>query len=419
MADGSEHARLRAIAARVERAFPLTCRRTLLILSDLDPDQLQAQWQVEPGHLALVRGGFPSGLDGVRPRLRLLRVDAGDREVAALSLPDGGGQEGGVVRFLVSGGLGTRYRAELGLASPEGGWLLLTRSEVASVPTRPCEIAASRVAPEGPVEPADAPPTETPSEVASVPNRPPEVESICRDFPSNPAEASGAGEAPIAASVLVDPTLADPGVPLAPVFPLPGLPEGVADHLAPGATVAILPWFRRLPAPGIIPAFRPPVIPLIIAREPPPPAQPGEARPGIEGPGEGDMGAAWGRPGCADRAFSGGEGTGYPGHAGHEADETPPGREAEFRLGRDPSLQGGGLGELPDGVASLPALKGHGGAWQSSATSPGSPGGSTSPVWTPWALGAARPMMAPSAWTHRVQGALSARSPESSAPDQP
>ena len=381
MADGSEHARLRAIAARVERAFPLTCRRTLLILSDLDPDQLQAQWQVEPGHLALVRGGFPSGLDGVRPRLRLLRVDAGDREVAALSLPDGGGQEGGVVRFLVSGGLGTRYRAELGLASPEGGWLLLTRSEVASVP-----------------------------------NRPPEVESICRDFPSNPAEASGAGEAPIAASVLVDPTLADPGVPLAPVFPLPSLPEGVADHLAPGATVAILPWFRRLPAPGIIPAFCPPVIPLIIAREPPPPAQPGEARPGIEGPGEGDMGAAWGRPGCADRAFSGGEGTGYPGHAGHEADETPPGREAEFRLGRDASLQGGGLGELPDGVASLPALKGHGGAWQSSATSPG---GSTSPVWTPWALGAARPMMAPSAWTHRVQGALSARSPESSAPDQP
>ena len=384
MADGSEHARLRAIAARVERAFPLTCRRTLLILSDLDPDQLQAQWQVEPGHLALVRGGFPSGLDGVRPRLRLLRVDAGDREVAALSLPDGGGQEGGVVRFLVSGGLGTRYRAELGLASPEGGWLLLTRSEVASVP-----------------------------------NRPPEVESICRDFPSNPAEASGAGEAPIAASVLVDPTLADPGVPLAPVFPLPSLPEGVADHLAPGATVAILPWFRRLPAPGIIPAFCPPVIPLIIAREPPPPAQPGEARPGIEGPGEGDMGAAWGRPGCADRAFSGGEGTGYPGHAGHEADETPPGWEAEFRLGRDASLQGGGLGELPDGVASLPALKGHGGAWQSSATSPGSPGGSTSPVWTPWALGAARPMMAPSAWTHRVQGALSARSPESSAPDQP
>ena len=381
MADGSEHARLRAIAARVERAFPLTCRRTLLILSDLDPDQLQAQWQVEPGHLALVRGGFPSGLDGVRPRLRLLRVDAGDREVAALSLPDGGGQEGGVVRFLVSGGLGTRYRAELGLASPEGGWLLLTRSEVASVP-----------------------------------NRPPEVESICRDFPSNPAEASGAGVASLAASDLRDPTLADPGVPLAPVFPLPSLPEGVADHLAPGATVAILPWFRRLPAPGIIPAFRPPVIPLIIAREPPPPAQPGEARPGIEGPGEGDMGAAWGRPGCADRAFSGGEGTGYPGHAGHEADETPPGREAEFRLGRDPSLQGGGLGELPDGVASLPALKGHGGAWQSSATSPG---GSTSPVWTPWALGAARPMMAPSAWTHRVQGALSARSPESSAPDQP
>ena len=409
MADGSEHARLRAIAARVERAFPLTCRRTLLILSDLDPDQLQAQWQVEPGHLALVRGGFPSGLDGVRPRLRLLRVDAGDREVAALSLPDGGGQEGGVVRFLVSGGLGTHYRAELGLASPEGGWLLLTRSEVVSVPTRPLTVPARGVDPRVPVD-------QVQTHCHEDARHTPENEGLCRDVRSNPAEAREAGVASLTASDLRDPTLADSGVPLAPVFPLPSLPEGVADHLAPGATVAILPWFRRLPAPGIIPAFCPPVIPLIIAREPPPPAQPGEARPGIEGPGEGDMGAAWGRPGCADRAFSGGEGTGYPGHAGHEADETPPGREAEFRLGRDPSLQGGGLGELPDGVASLPALKGHGGAWQSSATSPG---GSTSPVWTPWALGAARPMMAPSAWTHRVQGALSARSPESSAPDQP
>lgn len=377
MAGGSDRARLRAIAAQVERAFPLACRRTLLILSDLDPDQLQAQWQVEPGHLALVRGGFPADMAGVRPRLRLLRVDAGDREVATLTLDARQGDAPGVARFLVSGGPGVRYRAELGLASPEGGWLLLTRSEGVSVPLRPGESGAYRVAPEGPVDQAD----------------------------NAPVEARGAGDAPMAANALADPTLADPGVPLAPIFPLPSLPEAVAEHLAPAAAVAILARFRLLPAPGIIP--------LIIAREPPPPAQTGEARPGMGGPVEGDMGAAWVRLGGAGLAFAGGAGVGYPGHGGYEADGTPPGREAEFRPGREGSPRGGGLGRGLDGTSSLPALKLHGGAWPSSATSPGGP---TSPFWTPWALGAAQPT-APSTWTSRVPDALSARAPEPSAPD--
>ncbi len=384
MADGSEHARLRAIAARVERAFPLTCRRTLLILSDLDPDQLQAQWQVEPGHLALVRGGFPSGLDGVRPRLRLLRVDAGDREVAALSLPDGGGQEGGVVRFLVSGGLGTHYRAELGLASPEGGWLLLTRSEVVSVPPRPREIAAYRVAPEGPVEQADGPPTETPSEVASAPNRPPEVESLCRDFPSNPAEASGAGEAPIASSVLVDPTLADPGVHLAPVFPLPLLPEAPIGYLAPRQTTAALAGvaaalaargrFRPLPVLGITP--------LVIAREPPPPGQP---------PGQ-----PQGQPHDQPFGTAPGEGLVTVTHSGSRREGRPGG--AEVRSGgsnSEPHAPSPGGSNPPNPGGSLAHLVPPGSSWPLPPFSSGSP---TSPAWL---IGAATPT-AWDSWVSRL-----------------
>ncbi len=141
--DGWGPDRLRAVAAGIEREFPLTSRRTLLSLFDLDPDQLQAQWQVESGQLALVLGAFPVGLQGIHQRLRLLREDAGQLEVAALSLPAGEVDAQGVARFLVSGGPGVLYRAELGLATPEGGWILLARSNLATVPPRPTRVTAT------------------------------------------------------------------------------------------------------------------------------------------------------------------------------------------------------------------------------------------------------------------------------------
>ena len=264
MADEDGRARLRAIATEVERAFPLTCRRTLLVLSDLDPDRLQAQWQVEPGLLALAKGGFPADLDGVRPRLRLLRVDAGNQEVAALSLPNDGEGAPGVARFLVSGGPGVRYRAELGLASPEGGWLLLTRSAVASVPPQPREVPAGPAGAEGVGE-------------GALPAAPPGVErSRCgEELP--PSE---------------DLTLTDPGVPLAPVFPWPSRWEAIAGPLAPGHAAAAGGRFMRLPAQGITP--------LVIAREPPPPGPPGDHAPGEWGAGEGPDGSeGWDQAGGA------------------------------------------------------------------------------------------------------------------------
>ncbi len=224
--------RLRAVAAGIERDFPLTSRRTLLSLFDLDPDQLQAQWQVESGQLALVRGAFPVGLEGIHQRLRLLREDAGQREVAALSLPAGELDAQGVARFLVSGGPGVVYRAELGLATPEGGWILLARSNLATLPPRPMRLI------------------------------PPRTPGFVRD-----QEAAGAPlppSAPVSASEEVappwDPTLADTGQELEPEFPRP--PTGAAPAVGEGSQPPGVP--RSRPASG------PKSPPLVMARNLPP-----------------------------------------------------------------------------------------------------------------------------------------------------
>ncbi len=223
--------RLRAVAAGIEREFPLTSRRTLLSLFDLDPDQLQAQWQVESGQLALVRGAFPVGLEGVHQRLRLLREDAGRLEVAALSLPAGELDAQGVARFLVSGGPGVVYRAELGLATPEGGWILLARSNLATLPPRPLRVISPR-----PVE-----------------------------FFGD-QEETGARLPPLATlpageefSPPWDPTLADAGQELEPEFPQP---------------IGVTPSLGTVSQPTGAPRSRPTSgrasQPLVIARTPPP-----------------------------------------------------------------------------------------------------------------------------------------------------
>lgn len=237
--------RLRAVAAGIEREFPLTSRRTLLSLFDLDPDQLQAQWQVESGQLALVRGAFPVGLGGIHQRLRLLREDAGQLEVAALSLPAGELDAQGVARFLVSGGPGVLYRAELGLATPEGGWILLARSNLATLPPHPLRVTPSR--PVGFAGDQDA---------AEVEVRPPL---------STPPPAGEEASPPW------DPTLVDAGQVLEPEFPQP------PTLATPAADEGVRPMgaHRSRPASG------PKAPPLVIARNPPPgpgffpPARPG------------------------------------------------------------------------------------------------------------------------------------------------
>ncbi|MFZ1537366.1 MAG: hypothetical protein WAT23_08290 [Chromatiaceae bacterium] len=200
--DGWGPDRLRAVAAGIEREFPLASRRTLLSLYDLDPDQLQAQWQVESGQLALVLGAFPVGLQGIHQRLRLLREDAGQLEVAALSLPAGEVDAQGVARFLVSGGPGVLYRAELGLATPEGGWILLARSNLATVPPRPPRVTATpplgSVGDQG-AEAHPPAPTRAPDQAESSPPWDPTLvdtgQELKPEFPEPPALATPSEDA--------------------------------------------------------------------------------------------------------------------------------------------------------------------------------------------------------------------------------
>ena len=218
---------LQAIAAGIERAFPLTSRRTLVSLIDVDPEQFQAQWQVEPGHLALVLGAFPPGQAGLHQRLRLVRLDGSAQEIAILDLPAAELGAQGVARFLVVEGADLAYQAELGLVSPEGGWLLLGRSSPARLPesAQPIAESASRPSPSGPL-----------------------------NWPALAGEESA--EDRILLSPPWDPTLAEPGYPLEPRFPLPSRPLPHKSGTGGGEGLER----RRLPLPGWT------IPPLVIAR---------------------------------------------------------------------------------------------------------------------------------------------------------
>jgi hypothetical protein len=277
MADGSaDRARLRAIAAGIERDYPLRCRRTLLSLHDLDPDLLQAQWQLEPGHLALVRGGFPAGMGGIHQRLRLLRVDADNQEVASLALPPGRVDVQGVARFLVEGGPGVLYQAELGLASPDGGWLLLARSNVATVPPRPGELTPSvtwvgQARGGMAVMKATLPPPPTETVPAPGPDTPPEIAPATVLDILLPATREEPGSVP-------DRTLADSGAPLVPAFPPPRPPSasagtGAGANARPSAGASAETGAGGAGIHLADPSPTSEIIPLIIARQVPPPGR--------------------------------------------------------------------------------------------------------------------------------------------------
>ncbi len=263
---GAGPARLRAVAEAIEREFPLAARQTLLRLFDLDPDQLQAQWQVEAEHLVQARGAFPVGLTGVRPRLRLLRPEAGAaaREVAALSLPDDAASLGGVARFLAAGGPGVFYQAELGLASPEGGWVLLARSNLASLPPAPrLNLPPGRgrgpgawdrrMGPAPAIRP-ESPRNRIPDAGPAVPPTPTPAPTLARTPGLTPQPDLAPSPSP---QLTLDPTLATMGLPLHPVFPQPG---SAASRPAASA------WARQSPVwPRQGEGLK--AIPLVIVRD--------------------------------------------------------------------------------------------------------------------------------------------------------
>ena len=133
----TDAAELRDAAEEIAREFPLAIRRTAVVLYDVDPNHLQAQWHVEKDDFVRASNAFPADATGVRPVLRLLRVDAEADERLAAFLPQRPGKAGleGNARFAVSEH-GAQFQVELGLASDDEGWLLLARSNPIRLPSR-------------------------------------------------------------------------------------------------------------------------------------------------------------------------------------------------------------------------------------------------------------------------------------------
>lgn len=169
-------AELRAVAEEIASGFPRVPERTGLVLYDVAPGHLQAQWSVVPQDLDRAREAFPPDAAGIRTVLRLCRAtgDAGLEVVAIVPQKEGKGEQEGETGFLLDAD-GATYETELGLATSDGGWLLLARSNRismprAAVPVKPTEHAeplsgAGGGVSEQPVEPALAAEGEVPRPV--------------------------------------------------------------------------------------------------------------------------------------------------------------------------------------------------------------------------------------------------------------
>lgn len=120
---------LRVLSDEIDRDFGSELGRSALVLYDLDPMHLQAQWYVTPQEVVQALGAFPGDPADLSQVLRLCRLDQDGRsQVVETSRQGTGsapcrGQEG----FRLAGD-GASYECELGLESGNGGWLLLVRS---------------------------------------------------------------------------------------------------------------------------------------------------------------------------------------------------------------------------------------------------------------------------------------------------
>jgi hypothetical protein len=227
---------LRAAAEDIRREFPLVATRSTLVLFDVDPTQVQAQWQITDAALASALGAFPAGASQVRPLLRLRQIagDGSSQELAALPQPARAGELNGVARFRVAEA-GVELEAELGLASAEGGWLLLARSNRVRLPTAP----QPNMPPDarGPLPPPSAGRgVAVPARAAAaLPSADPQaMEGDLRSETVPPRTQGPAGaQAPaldggpppvqavdLAGEPIIEPALTASGAPLAPVFPL-------------------------------------------------------------------------------------------------------------------------------------------------------------------------------------------------------
>jgi len=128
-------AALRAVAEAIVKEFPLVSEDTALVFYEVDPEHLQAQWQLNPRDLERARGLFPPEARAVRAELRLRRIRAdGAAELVTsvpcdLAAPDFTAG----ARFSLRNDA-AQYETELGLASEDGGWVALVRSNRTQLP---------------------------------------------------------------------------------------------------------------------------------------------------------------------------------------------------------------------------------------------------------------------------------------------
>lgn len=192
--DGHEpdHERLRALSTEINHRFPPQLDHTVLVLYDLDPEHLQAQWSILPEDFSNACGAFPGGPADLRQVLRLCRLDGEGRAeevhrdvtAARASMLQGH-------RILAPEQLGAEYECELGLESENGGWLMLVRSNRARLAGQ-----------QNPKDPGYAGETD--------------------QVHARAAERKGFADSDNSGDRQVEPALAADSAPLHPVFPSPG-----------------------------------------------------------------------------------------------------------------------------------------------------------------------------------------------------
>lgn len=120
---------LRVISDEIDRDFGTELKRSALVLYDLDPTHLQAQWYVTPQQVGQALSAFPGSPSELTQVLRLCRLDRDGRTQVVETSRQGRGSEPcrGHESFRLAKGAAS-YECELGLESGAGGWLLLVRS---------------------------------------------------------------------------------------------------------------------------------------------------------------------------------------------------------------------------------------------------------------------------------------------------
>jgi hypothetical protein len=112
-----------------DRVFPIAGDAPPLVLYPTTDEGLELRWQLDARSIDRARAAFPDGHGLPAPRLRLLKLsdEGAARVVAEASLEDAHLAAGGHARY-PTGTITGPVRGEIGLATADGGWVMVARS---------------------------------------------------------------------------------------------------------------------------------------------------------------------------------------------------------------------------------------------------------------------------------------------------